>query len=273
MYLDEERDHYNSPWSSEQLHRAREMREWLFKLLVGKPGSERPNLEGACLALNVGKWSEILAEICAFHKLPSPTDDERLPVGTGSNPVYLMSNCVIKIFVEEGLETPLYGLGAESSLDLIANCNFIREKVKGDVSPFGVWRKKQFEYRKAGVSTNESVSLAEYTRIWPYLITKRCKGKIYAELRDTVSREDELNLASFLGEQLRNLHLLPHPPLNISTFSDIEQGIRSSLHQLGSMDAVPNKSNIPAEWDIFIRTLSKKKKDVSSRLIKWEINS
>lgn len=43
--------------------------------------------QGACLALNAGKWSESLAEVCAFHNLPSPTDDERLPVGTGSNPV------------------------------------------------------------------------------------------------------------------------------------------------------------------------------------------
>lgn len=161
-----------------------------------------------------------------------------------------MSNCVIKIFVEEGLETSLYGLGAEvlsylysffsfaafltyilylharlqlefysllgkvnSPLknhipevlasgiiylengtykivpwdgnrvpDVIAKCSFIPEKVKGDASPFGVWRKKQFEYRKAGMSTNEAISSAEYTRIWPYLITKRCQGKIYAEL-------------------------------------------------------------------------------------------
>ncbi|XP_062026333.1 lysine-specific demethylase JMJ21-like [Rosa rugosa] len=310
MYLDEERDHYNSPWSSGNCIGQREMREWLFKLWVGKPGMRDLVWKGACLALNASKWSESLAEICAFHKLPSPTDDERLPVGTGSNPVYLMSNCVIKIFVEEGLETSLYGLGAELEFysllgkvnsplknhipdvlasgiiylengtykivpwdgirvpDVIANCNFIPENVKGDVSPFGVWRKKQFEYRKAGVSTNESISSAEYTRIWPYLITKRCKGKIYAELRDTVSREDELNLASFLGEQLRNLHLLPHPPLNISTFSDIEQGSDFPFTN-GSMEAVPHKSNIPAEWDIFIRTLFKKKKDVSSRLIKW----
>lgn len=86
--------------------------------------------------------------------------------------------------------------------------------------------------------------------------------------RDTVSREDELNLASFLGVQLRNLHLLPYPPLNISTFSDIEQESGLPFTNV-SVEAVPIKSNIPAEWDIFIRTLSKKKKDVSSRLIKW----
>jgi len=26
-------------------------------------------------------------EICAYHNLPSPLDDEKFPVGTGSNPV------------------------------------------------------------------------------------------------------------------------------------------------------------------------------------------
>ncbi|KAL6179441.1 hypothetical protein ACLB2K_050956 [Fragaria x ananassa] len=310
MYLDEERDHYNAPWSSGNCIGQREMREWLFKLWVGKPGMRDLIWKGACLALNASKWSKSLAEICAFHKLPSPTDDDRLPVGTGSNPVYLMSNCVIKIFVEEGLETSLYGLGAELEFyslldnlnsplknhipdilasgiiylengtykiipwdgkrvpDVIAKCNFIPEKVKEDVSPFGVWRKKQYEYRKAGQSTEKSINSAEYTRIWPYLIMKRCKGKIYAELRDTVSQEDELNLASFLGEQLRNLHLLPRPPLNISTSSDIEQESDRPFTN-GSVEAVPDQSDIPAEWDMFIRTLSKKKNDVSSRLIKW----
>ncbi|KAK9930455.1 hypothetical protein M0R45_027492 [Rubus argutus] len=305
MYLDEERDHYNSPWSAGNCIGQREMREWLFKLWVGKPGIRELVWKGACLALNAGKWSESLSEVCAFHNLPSPTDDERLPVGTGSNPVsYLMSNCAFLtyiLYLRARLQLEFYSLlgKVNSPLknhipevlasgiiylengtykivpwdgnrvpDVIAKCSFIPEKVKGDASPFGVWRKKQFEYRKAGMSTNEAISSAEYTRIWPYLITKRCQGKIYAELRDTVSREDELNLASFLGVQLRNLHLLPYPPLNISTFSDIEQESGLPFTNV-SMEDVSIKSNIPAEWDIFIRTLSKKKKDVSSRLIKW----
>lgn len=38
MYLDKERDHYNSPWSSGNCIGQREMREWLFKLWLGKPG-------------------------------------------------------------------------------------------------------------------------------------------------------------------------------------------------------------------------------------------
>lgn len=44
-------------------------------------------VQGACIALNADKWLECLSKICAFNNLPPPTDDERLPVGTGSNPV------------------------------------------------------------------------------------------------------------------------------------------------------------------------------------------
>lgn len=43
--------------------------------------------QGASLALDAGRWLECLVEISAFHNLPSPTEFERLPVGTGSNPV------------------------------------------------------------------------------------------------------------------------------------------------------------------------------------------
>lgn len=37
MFLDKDRDHYTSPWSSGNCIGQREMREWLFKLWVGKP--------------------------------------------------------------------------------------------------------------------------------------------------------------------------------------------------------------------------------------------
>lgn len=37
-FLDKERDHYSSPWSSGNCMGQREMREWLSKLWVRKPG-------------------------------------------------------------------------------------------------------------------------------------------------------------------------------------------------------------------------------------------
>ncbi|KAH7524352.1 hypothetical protein FEM48_Zijuj06G0110300 [Ziziphus jujuba var. spinosa] len=306
MFLDKERDHYNFPWSSGNCMGQREMREWLYKLWVGKPGMRELIWKGASLALNAGRWLECLVQISAFHNLPSPTEFERLPVGTGSNPVYLMSDCVIKIFVEDGPEASFYGLGTElefysllrkansplqnhipqvlasgilycengsykivpwdgsSVPDVIAKCNFLPEKCNVDVFPLGIWSKKHFEYRKAGISMYESNNSARFTRVWPYIITKRCKGKIFAQLRERLLWDDVLSLASFLGEQLRNLHLLPHPPCSIPAFSDIEQQSEN-----GFMKAVPYKSSIPTEWDTFIRTLMRMKKDVLSRLSKW----
>ncbi|XP_050231074.1 lysine-specific demethylase JMJ21 isoform X2 [Mercurialis annua] len=301
-FLDKDKDHYSSPWSPGNSIGQREMREWLCKLWDWKPGMRELIWKGACLALNADKWLNYLAEICAFHNLPLPRDDEKLPVGTGSNPVYLLPDHAVKIFVEGGLEASLYGLGAELEFytilhkvnsplkiyvpetlasgilylengthkivpwdgkvmpDVIGKCNLIPENNKEDEFPFGVWAKKLYELKTAGMSVNELTSPAGCTQIWPFIITKRCKGKIYADLRDALSWEDTLNLASFLGEQLHNLHLLPCPPFNRENFSNIKQDL---------MEEVPYESDTPPEWEIFIRTLSRKRKDVSTRLKNW----
>lgn len=63
--------------------------------------------------------------------------------------------------------------------DVISKCNFIANNCKEDDFPFGVWRKKSFECRKAGMPKYES---SRCTNMWPYIVMKRCKGKIYAEL-------------------------------------------------------------------------------------------
>lgn len=86
--------------------------------------------------------------------------------------------------------------------------------------------------------------------------------------RDRLSWEDALNLASFLGEQLRNLHLLPYPSIDKSTFSDTKQKMELPFAN-GSMEETPYKSDIPSEWEVFIRTLSRKKKDIKSHLRNW----
>ncbi|XP_054788759.1 lysine-specific demethylase JMJ21 isoform X2 [Prosopis cineraria] len=310
MFLDKDRDHYRSPWSSGNSIGQRELREWLSKLWIGKPEMRALIWKGACISLNAGKWSECLSEICSFHNIPSPLDDERLPVGTGSNPVFLVGNTVVKIFVEGGLEVALYGLGTELEFynilhevnsplrncipeglgtgilyldngtytnlpwdgkgvpDIVIKNNLTGQKGGVDDFLFGVWGKKQFEYRNAEMPKHESVSSAGHSNIWPYIITKRCEGKIFAELRDILSKEDVTNLASFLGEQLRHIHLLPHPPLNVSAFSVIEQD--SGLPEInGYAASFNNKLNMRAEWEIFIRTLTRKRKDVLSRLAKW----
>ncbi|OUZ99609.1 F-box domain [Macleaya cordata] len=311
MFLDEERDHYNSIWSPSNSIGQRELRHWLHKLWLTKPEMRELIWKGACLALNVDKWSTRMAAICALNNFPSPSDDERFPVGTGSNPVYLTADRVIKICVEGGLESSIYGLGTELEFynllhkvgsplkdhvpdvlacgilfhengsyktvpwdgkgvpDVIAKCNLIAgENAAGDF-PFGVWSKTKFDCRKAGEPTNESISSVGCS-VWPYIITTRCKGDIFAHLRDTLSWDDNLTLASFLGEQLRNLHLLPLPPLHSFMDCNNNQKMGSKPYLVnGSVEADIKRFSIPKEWEVFINTMTKRKKDVSSTLTKW----
>ncbi|CAM8946221.1 unnamed protein product [Rhodiola kirilowii] len=155
-------EHWELHWSK------RNERDWLCKLWAAKPEMRDLIWKGACLALNAEKWSACMSAICAFHQLPVPSDDDRLPVGSGSNPVYLAADHVIKIFVEGGLESCILGLGTElgfySSLqransplknhvpEVLASGIFETKTVMNDGFPFGLWSKKLFEYRIAGIS-------------------------------------------------------------------------------------------------------------------------
>ncbi|KAL0392363.1 UNVERIFIED_CONTAM: F-box protein [Sesamum radiatum] len=202
--------------------------------------------KGACLALNAGKWYERVREVCAFYEFPSPLHDEKLPVGTGSNPVYLIDDYAIKIFAEGGLEASLYGLGTEleflnvlhnlnSSLknyipsvlasgilllkngsykvlpwdgrgipEVVASSNLISIKHKEVDHPFGVWGKKQFEYQTAGKPLHESGSCGKSYSMWPYIVTKRCRGKIFAELCYCILHDENVLGAIFsLWTELR----------------------------------------------------------------------
>ncbi|XP_073140432.1 lysine-specific demethylase JMJ21 isoform X2 [Henckelia pumila] len=302
-FVDKERDHYSSLWSSGNSIGQREMRNWLCKLWVRKPGLRDLIWKGACLALNADKWFERVGEICAFHKLPSPVHDEKLPVGTGSNPVYLCADHVIKIFVEGGLEASLYGLGTELEFqNLLQNENSPLKNYIPTISasgilfcengsyrvlpwdgscipevidrhslslnlkevdhPFGVWSKKQFEYQKAQTPSSESSSF-----MWPYIVTKRCRGKIFAELRDTLSSEEALNLASFLGEQLCNLHLLPRPSPQEAMLRAREGQVQLSYGD--GLENISTHIGNPVEWKLFISIINQKRKDVHHRLTAW----
>ena len=66
--------------------------------------------------------------------------------------------------------------------DVIVECGLLSDICKVDGFPFGIWGKKQYEYRKAGMPIHESITSVGSSRIWPFMITKRCKGKIFAQL-------------------------------------------------------------------------------------------
>lgn len=310
MFLDKERDHYNSLWSTSNCIGQRELRDWLWKLWIGKPGLRDLIWKGACIALNTNKWCNCMEQLCAFHNISLPADEEKFPVGTGSNPVYLVGENVVKIFVEDGLEACLHALGTELEFyslmqksectlknhvpnilasgivflengsykivpwagkgvpDVIAKHSVIQEIFPHTKYPFGIWSKKQFEYKKSGLSSEELVSLGGRSSIWPYIITKRCKGKIFAELRDSLSWEEVSNLASFLGKQLRDLHVLPVTPLNDSSYQHMEKKLDMSCEN-GFIESLTQNIYLPPASKVFFQILNKKKKDVTSRLTKW----
>lgn len=82
-----------------------------------------------------------------------------------------------------------------------------------------------------------------------------------------MSWEDTLNLASFLGEQMRNLHLVPCSALDDSTLLETQQKAVSNAN--GNLEDDEDKICAPAEWNLFLRTLNREKKDVCDRLTKW----
>lgn len=308
-FLDEDRDHYNAMWSSSNCIGQREMREWLWRLWIGRPGMRDLIWKGACLAINAGQWLECIGQVCSYHNLPFPGEDEKLPVGTGSNPVYLIEENVIKIYVEGGLESSLHCLSTElefynllkqvkSSLkeyvpdvlasgfisldngsctvvpwdgkgvpDVIADFKPINENCNGYGTSFGLWRKKLFDIKKAEFPVSEISSSSGSKKIWPYIVTRRCKGKMFAELRESLSWENALDLASFIGEQLHNLHKLPLPRLeNKLAYIRNELGLVPSTNVM-DIDSLDNDE--AAVWEIFFRGLAIRKNDIVGHLTKW----
>lgn len=85
--------------------------------------------------------------------------------------------------------------------------------------------------------------------------------------RDTLPWEDTLNLASFLGEKLHNLHIVPCPSSNASLLRVGEQ--IELPHDNRFSEIAADKIHMAAEWNLFISTLNRKRKDLSDRLTKW----
>ncbi|XP_066350009.1 lysine-specific demethylase JMJ21-like isoform X3 [Miscanthus floridulus] len=295
QFLEKERDHYSSLWSPTNLIGQREAREWLRRLWVLKPELRELIWKGACLAINVDKWYSCLEEICACHSLPPPTEDEKLPVGTGSNPVFIVSGNVIKIYAEGGLVYAVHGLGTELEFyDLLQKSgspliNHIPEIIasgfleyKDDIHrtvpwngkgipeilvkhyplevsyanscfPLGLWSKQRF-----GMSSSADVSDRP---IWPYMVTRKCKGDIFARIRDMLSKTDILHLASSLGVQMRNIHLLSLPPVEHVS----ESGNNDVKEVVGTYD----DATVLPEWQQLVYTLNRRKQNVKKHLANW----
>lgn len=80
--------------------------------------------------------------------------------------------------------------------------------------------------------------------------------------------EEVSSLASFLGKQLHNLHVLPVTPLTDSTYLHMKKKLEID-HENEFTEKLTKTIDLPAEAEVFFTILNRKKKDVSSRLTKW----
>ncbi|KAG0480335.1 hypothetical protein HPP92_011193 [Vanilla planifolia] len=268
-------------------------------------------MEGCLLSLKCGKWATCLLKICAYHNLPSPLSHEKFPVGTGSNPVFLVSGYVVKIFVEGGRGYSMHSLGTELEFktildkvksplmdhvpeivasgfvvgdhsdfkifawdgrevpDMIANTI---PMIGGNVShgfPFGIWSKKKFQLENLGVNS--------FIRIWPYIVSRRCRGDILANVRDQLSENEAFHLASFLGEQLRHLHLLPLPNIQVNenhidmgrTMQSDEVGCNNWSANAALMETGCKDFDTLQGWKLVMATLDRRKANVKKILAQW----
>lgn len=91
--------------------------------------------------------------------------------------------------------------------------------------------------------------------------------------RNALSLEDELHLASFLGKQLHDLHLLPlpHQSSNDSVLMASEVCVQPS-QCIGFSVNLTDKIGYPPDLELFISILNRKRKNVASRLAEWYVN-
>lgn len=68
--------------------------------------------------------------------------------------------------------------------DVIAKCDLIFGNCITDGFPLGVRSKQLFQFRQDGRLTSNGGYTNSFasTKIWPYIIAKRCKGQVFAHL-------------------------------------------------------------------------------------------
>jgi len=130
-----------------------------------------------------------------------------------------------------------------------------------------VWGKMQFEY------IHEKAKAVTSTEMWPYLILERCKGDILANLKDDLSKDDGLNLASFIGHQLHNLHLLPVPFVQNQNLPSVLKADLNKrldcLNEFSHPEFFSQSFSIPVECEIFTILIDRRRRDLVDRLIEW----
>lgn len=91
--------------------------------------------------------------------------------------------------------------------------------------------------------------------------------------KDDLSKDDGLNLASFIGHQLHNLHLLPVPFIqnqNLPAVLEMDLSKRlDCLNEVSNPVKISQSFSIPLECKLFTTLIDRRRRDLIDRLIEW----
>ncbi|CAK9218145.1 unnamed protein product [Sphagnum troendelagicum] len=324
QHTEEHSNHFLSNTSKAGYLERTELRDWFRRLWKYRPDLHQCIWKCACMALDAGTWLQRVMCICESYGLSKPVGEEQLPVGNGSNPVYLVGNHVIKLCLkEDGTLAAINGLRSQlqfyhelvqskSSLrncvpTLIATGILIKDGEEYRVLPWdgtsecpsvnrvekvgkkrqqdvaedykitcrAKWSDSQIEKEETSMgqrngSVNMRTSKEEEPILWPFLVEKRCEGTNLTQLLHAMTKEDYVNLAFFLGEQLRLLHSLPAPslPARAHAVNQLDLAVMAQSHNCRTEKS--SLCNVPIEWQYFVRFLREQRANAMERFLEWE---
>ncbi|XP_024543827.1 F-box protein At1g78280 isoform X2 [Selaginella moellendorffii] len=250
-------DHFLSETSADGMLNKRDFRDWLRKLQVERPDLRHQIWKCACLAIDADTWQRRLSSICNAHDFYFK-EDQHIPVGHGSSPVYLLDEYAIKIYIhEDGIVTALQEIDHELQFYALLreSASPLAEHVPAVIAKGIVYEEGELFRAVPSVDSGEilstgmsMVSSKDSRAFWPYIVTRRCPGQNLAHCRGMMKDDDYIDLASFLGCQLRHLHTLSLPMKE---------------------EPVLGMPDVPQEWTHFVSMLRQHRQTLAKRLKEW----
>lgn len=321
--MEEHANHFLPDPSKRDYLLPQSLRKWLQKLWLEKPDLRQQIWKGACISIDAKTWLDRVIAICDTHKIPLPTEDEKLPVGNGTSPVFLVGQYAIKLCVDmDGEEKAINGLASELQLyfELQNNASPLKHSVpdlltsgilydEGGVytaiawdgkgvcptksnsgngnrgihvlQPIDFYRTRWAQAVSNSLYPQHSKDNSTETRditpvMYPYLVTRRCKGEDFAHMRLKMNKDHLLALAHFLGDQIRLLHCLPIPQLpsiqgkGAESNPCVEKQENNRTNYTNDSDPQENWiCKVPQEWQLFVGMMRKQREHACDSLESW----
>ncbi|KAH7295900.1 hypothetical protein KP509_27G069900 [Ceratopteris richardii] len=286
-------------------HLSQLLRKWLHNLWCFKRDLKDQIWKIACIAFNAKGLLQSVISICDAHNLPRPTEQEQLPLGNGSNPVFIVGSHVIKLYLDEAIEDKaidavaselqFYSIVKKSGSPLeqtiprlVAsgvvynkepyrvvtwdgrgepNCK-IRGKIVSESEDYLRARWNQAVLNSSYLDCHEDDVSAKGNAQCPYIITMKCEGQDFAHMREKLQKDHILYMAQVLGEHLYNLHDLPLPQMSQLDGKEGKHiGSQQNIDMVNNHDVRNHK--VPEEWILFYQKLCGQHEHAIDRLEQW----